>query len=349
MKVAARTSCLQDNAMLRPSRAAWADLCRALAIFGVVMIHACGAAFYAFEKIPLSDWLAANALDSLSRAAVPLFLMLSGALLLRQPAQAFSFELIIKRLARVAIPLVAWSLLYLYRNQVLSGQPSDWLSILVTPAMYHLWFAYTMVGIYLLLPFLAAMFETVRHSNRAALYLTGLWVAAICMPVYLRSPTFEPLLGYCGYFLLGALLATRQSVRLPVLAWVALYLVACSVTFLLTWHYSATAHAPVERFYNYFAPNVALGAVGVFMAVIRFECSQPIASCLQWLQEHIFIVFFVHVYVLELVRYSETIISISQGAPAGVTIVLICLVTYLICLAAAAAIRLVPGAHRVFG
>lgn len=55
----AETNCADMN------RKTWADLCRVAAIFGVVVIHACGTNFYQFGKISTSDWLSINLLDSL--------------------------------------------------------------------------------------------------------------------------------------------------------------------------------------------------------------------------------------------------------------------------------------------
>lgn len=59
-------------------RKVWADLLRVAAIFGVIVIHACGLTFYKYGNISQSDWLAINLLDSMARCSVPLFVMLSG-------------------------------------------------------------------------------------------------------------------------------------------------------------------------------------------------------------------------------------------------------------------------------
>ncbi len=121
------SSSLGEGYGLAP-RATWADLCRVVAIYGVILIHSCGATFYSFGKIPLSDWLAANALDSLARVSVPLFVMLSGAMLLKPGAPITALSALPRRVSKVLIPLVVWSLLYLYVVASHKGTPVDWLS-----------------------------------------------------------------------------------------------------------------------------------------------------------------------------------------------------------------------------
>jgi surface polysaccharide O-acyltransferase-like enzyme len=95
-------------------RASWADLCRVVAIFGVVLIHACGAAaLYQYGKIPQMDWLSANFLDSLVRCSVPLFVMLSGALLLKPGETPVTIRQIARRVNKVLFPLLTWNVAYL--------------------------------------------------------------------------------------------------------------------------------------------------------------------------------------------------------------------------------------------
>ena len=59
-----------------------ADLCRVVAIFGVILIHTAAPVFYNYRVIALQDFLIANGIDSIARVSVPLFAMLSGAILL---------------------------------------------------------------------------------------------------------------------------------------------------------------------------------------------------------------------------------------------------------------------------
>ena len=78
--------------------------CRALACVLVVLLHVAALGFHQWDK----NWWASNTYDGLARISVPLFLMLSGALLLhkREPLGVF-FK---KRFRRILPPLIGWSL-----------------------------------------------------------------------------------------------------------------------------------------------------------------------------------------------------------------------------------------------
>ena len=68
------------------------DFLRVIALFMVVMIHV--SAFYFFgEAVSSKTWMVAHFYDSLSRPAVPIFIMVSGMLLLssNRPSTLSSF------------------------------------------------------------------------------------------------------------------------------------------------------------------------------------------------------------------------------------------------------------------
>ena len=82
------------------------DLLRIFASFMVVMLHV--SAFY-WDKIQpqTEQWRALNLFDSAVRSCVPLFFMLSGALLLSQEGTADLSALFGRRLPKVLLPLAA--------------------------------------------------------------------------------------------------------------------------------------------------------------------------------------------------------------------------------------------------
>jgi len=89
----------------------WADALRCVAAFWVVMIHVAAVPATHMADIPLSWWRWADAYDATSRAAVPAFIMVSGALLLtRTDWDTASF---LRRRALKLVPaMLFWSLAY---------------------------------------------------------------------------------------------------------------------------------------------------------------------------------------------------------------------------------------------
>lgn len=122
---------------------------RALACFAVIMIHA------SIITTP-TEWWANNFYGIIPRFAVPFFFMISGALLINKKYNPKTF--LKKRLTRVIIPLVTWSVIYYLWKQDDYKSVINFLKQLFTfPIYYHLWFLYSMIGVYLsaivLIPF----------------------------------------------------------------------------------------------------------------------------------------------------------------------------------------------------
>ena len=67
------------------------DFLRFIAVFAVIAIHVLGPFRFLYGDIPNSDWLAASGINSVTRWAVPVFIMITGALLL-STERAFSCE-----------------------------------------------------------------------------------------------------------------------------------------------------------------------------------------------------------------------------------------------------------------
>ena len=159
----------------------WADVIRSGAIVLVLVIHVADLVVRKWQDVPELWWHTANVFGALARPAVPLFVMLSGALLLgrRETWDVF----VKKRLMRILIPLLAWSaIFFLYRyfyqehtftlESVLKGLYSG-------HAYFHLWYFYMLFGLYLLLPLLRIL---VQHASKHELiYMISLWFFVVSL------------------------------------------------------------------------------------------------------------------------------------------------------------------------
>ena len=184
------------------------EMLRVVAAIAVVVIHVLGPYRAWFGEIPESDWLGAIALNGGSRWAVPVFIMITGALLLSDQ-RPFSLGHFVKRRAsKVIIPFVAWSALY----AALSGVTLNTLncdraleSLLAfpdTPTYYHLGFFYYFIPLYLLIPFLRPVAQ--HEDHRPFFALLSVWM--LCSSLRLMGVSFgiaDDLLLYGGYLLFG--------------------------------------------------------------------------------------------------------------------------------------------------
>lgn len=328
------------------------DLCRTFAIFGVIVIHACGASLYQYGKIPQYDWLSSNLLDSFVRCSVPLFVMLSGALLLRKNKPPPTPIEIVQRIKKIIIPLLIWNIAYLNYVSYFSGQPINWASMLWQAPMYHLWFAYMIIGIYTLLPALQAIFEVIRNRTDLKIYFSVLWISVTCIPVYKSIPLFDllqqtTLLGYGGYFLIGGIINSNNANKTSTAIWILIYLASVAVTFFLTWNLTTQANTLVETAYLYFSPNVFLASISSFIILSRVNIQENISRIFHWISERSFLVFFMHPPVLERVNnYAPVFNQTLSMLP---SILAIAIITYGICLVIATLLRKIPKSQFFLG
>ncbi len=98
------------NEATQSERVEYLDILRALSMLSVVFLHTVAGNLRA--NYGSAVWHLSNVLSSLVDTAVPLFFMISGALLLGS-AKTLSLDYTLKkRVPRVLVPFVVWSLVY---------------------------------------------------------------------------------------------------------------------------------------------------------------------------------------------------------------------------------------------
>ena len=200
----------------RQNNIGWVDLLRVMACFMVVFSHSCDA-FVAQFDADRASFLTGVFGGSLMRASVPLFVMMTGVLLLPvgQGYDLVSFYR--KRIGRILPPLVFWSvalplLMYAYFNYInpstcnpqvaVGGYTVQQLVQRIYTFVFNfnfdttpLWYLYMLIGLYLLMPVLNAWL--VQASQRELKVVLGLWVVSLFIP-YLKM--LAPVLGYQGNY-----------------------------------------------------------------------------------------------------------------------------------------------------
>ena len=133
------------------------DHLRAIAILAVITIHVTTKYYAMMATVGQPGWWLANILDSISRFAVPVFAMLSGAVLLGRRESISEFYL--KRTARLLPPIIFWTLFYVVFHVYQTG--GDGLSSFVKLELFakgqaagHLWYLNMFVCLMLFAPFI---------------------------------------------------------------------------------------------------------------------------------------------------------------------------------------------------
>ncbi|MBX0316856.1 acyltransferase [Planococcus glaciei] len=239
------------------------DWLRVISIFVVVGIHVCSKIINTGSPADW-EWQFANAIDSALRWCVPIFFMLSGALLLTRHPDEPVGDFLKRRLSKALIPLLFWSAVYTAYNVYELGESYTWQEMIILflsdDVYYHLWFMYVIIGLYLMAPFLRILVHYM--TQKTFLYFLVFWfIFTGLLPFAPKYFDFEPAITagmfepYIGYFMLGAYLFYYPipKTRLPLLAVLALagYLITVFGTSSLT-----TQRGELDEFYyEHYRPN----------------------------------------------------------------------------------------------
>ncbi|EOX3278247.1 acyltransferase [Escherichia coli] len=253
------------------------DLIRICAIFSVIIIHTCSVPFKSYSE----NFIIFGSISSFTRWCVPVFFMLTGALLItkEEPISVF-FK---KRATKIIIPLIAWSYIYIVFAKFFShldplhANPSVFtnpLLLLKYPAYFHLWFLYAIVSVYIAIPFLRSAFS--NYNNTIALYVVALWFVSTSMIPYLNAsgiPTpslylikFNIIADYVGMGLLGLLLIkniNRFSFTLSIAIFVFGFISTAYLTLI------SSIDKASELYQGYTSPNVIIMSVGAFLVIYK--------------------------------------------------------------------------------
>jgi surface polysaccharide O-acyltransferase-like enzyme len=192
----------------------WVDAARITSIVAVIAIHTTSS-LVANGALPESWWFG-NLVQSAARWSVPMFVMISGALLLRSPSADDPIAFYRRRLSRILPPLIGWSAIYLLYGHLIANNPKtlkEAVALVLSGRPYsHLYFLYLITGLYFVAPFLRPL--VVLSSRRilgiAVLVLLALEVTDDLILILGHTgganaaTLFVP---YLGYFLAGAWLS----------------------------------------------------------------------------------------------------------------------------------------------
>ncbi|MCD6405730.1 MAG: acyltransferase family protein [Planctomycetes bacterium] len=224
-------------------------------------------------------WWPALLADSFARWSLPVFVMVSGALLL-DPRKTESLSgFFKKRMHRILIPLVFWSAVYLSLRAVFGSISTGEVlrCVLITGHPWaHLWYLYMIPALYLFTPFLRTYVRSSSHRERN--YLTGFIFVLASLHSFLAmyfidyTPTvltmFLPFLGYyiCGYQL-RSVKVSGINLKAVIVLIVGCGTASALATTLLVRHFGLVRQGFFPR--TFFSPTVIVMSCAVFLLVMR--------------------------------------------------------------------------------
>ncbi|CNI70436.1 inner membrane protein YiaH [Yersinia massiliensis] len=282
----------------------WIDNLRAVACIMVVMIHATTYYVTSGARVGEVNWDAANLLNSLSRACVPLFFMISGYLFFGEKSAKQ------KHFTRIGLCLLFYSVVALIYISTLT--PIDgWASlknILQKPVFYHLWFFYAIIVVYLVSPLINVKPVTGRYLAVLILLLAvfanpqttkfsigGFHILPINLYIY--GDTFYYLL----YALLGRAIGMLET-QGRIISWsaAALFILSVILIAISTEKQTRINGSFADTFYMYCGPLVFVASVSL---LVWFKnCLNQQISWLSWLAGHSLAIYGFHALIIHFIR-----------------------------------------------
>lgn len=281
------------------SRIPWLDYLRTLACVLVIVSHIVGQFFVSPPFTTGNENFSCSSIYTvLTRVSIPLFFMISGALLL--PLRESTGVFLKKRFSRVLVPFLLWSVLYTvfpWSYEWLTGDsfktifplsratadlPSMGMNLLLIPLKFgagiHLWYLYVLIGLYLFAPIISPWLE--KAGKKQFLYFLSLWGISLFLPYINKAypnvlgqcpwndyGTLHSFSGYLGYMVLGCFLRRYHShFSWPRVAAWALPCLIISFWLTLSFYRTSTmeAQASSGEYIGFASVNVAVMAIALF-------------------------------------------------------------------------------------
>ena len=279
------------NKLLERNRLIYLDVLRIIASFCVVVIHVSSQGLGDFEVTGFS-WNICNIADSISRFAVPVFLMISGCFFLN-PDKVYSVRSILNKIFRLIVAFFFWSLIYAVRIAVYE-QGESVVSVLYAFVLntitgnYHMWFVFLIIGLYVISPILRKITAEKRITEFffiitfvftfGIVFLEKVFQSLLGTNIFLNliseiltsvlsdlNLTF--LSGNVFYFIIGYYLnrydfTKKKRFSIYIAGIISALIIMCGTYFL-----SSVNEKTTEVFYDYLSFPCCIVSVAVFIAV----------------------------------------------------------------------------------
>jgi len=339
------------------------DLLRILASFMVVVLHTASMGFS--SSVHSFSWAVFNFSDAAMRSSVPLFLMMSGMLIMSREECSVR-RLLTKSIPRLFLIFFLWSTLYAIDaigpgNLIRSFNLKDFLKEVwnIDQNAPHLWYLPVFIGVYFLTPVLHA----IRDKKKILIYISVMFIVFAVLratlaafPQTLFGAKFLAKFGdsfadYAGYFILGYLLSCyRDKIKVSSTVLLIAMAIVVAIAGLIVQLLSMSQGVPQIGLYDNLTIFTYLEACILFVLFLRIPSEKIDATWNKsgWLQrvsKYTLFVYLLHPFVLAHLKSNLGICVTSANAL--ITVPTISLGVFAVCMVLAFLIDLIPGVRKI--
>lgn len=324
-------------------RILYADLLKIIACVAVITIHATVPIIYR-EDISMNGWMTANFYSSISRWAVPIFVMVSG---------VFVFNFDLKKNLKMSLNtvrvLLVWSLIYFVANAMLKDKfyifklsfndLKTFLNHLLNGSISpHLWYLYMLIGLYIVNIFIKKIID--NSSKKELLFLISiLFINSIVIPtisnfkILFIYKTFVSKLYlntfscYSMYLLLGYYINKHNIKKIYRMVFYFLSVFNLFLTYHLTKYFSLIDGKLNVAFYRNSAINIFFVSLGLFLFfrnIVSDKINNKISKYSYYIVNKTFGIYLVHQLVLNVLSKLGINLKMFNVRYSTLIVVLIC-------------------------
>ena len=265
---------MEDRKSVPPQkRVAYLDALRLCATLAVIVIHLAATGYK--EAVPESyEWTVCLIYNTVTRFAVPAFVMISGAMYL-EPARVVTMKQMLKKAGRIMSVFLCWSLLFaltesMKDNRFFSADYFCAVAHRLVRGHYHMWYLYTITGLYLATPFLRVIAAEGKLLEK---YIMAVFLLNFCLRIAVWIPGWEEtaeavlnhaatgvFTGFTGYYCLGYYLHNREFTKKQVCG-----IFLLSLTILAVFLAAGVLLKRPDMAFSEQMPQVFLYSCGVFL------------------------------------------------------------------------------------
>lgn len=337
-------------------RLLWLDALRTLSAFAVVWIHVSGEILMKHPDAASRDWWIGNIASASVRWAVPVFVMISGGLILPRAVEQSISEFYQQRIPRLCVPLLFWSAAFVVYSVMQDGfsVKGILLGFLRGAPYYHLWFIFMLAGLYITAPFVARLTASLSKRHLWIMILGGCLVFSLHEGLATvrgsgeHNDVFNQWIAYVPYFVAGHLMMSAPPLGRK-LSWIFLLVLSVTAISIAVGVLLPILGVPRswDLMYGYLNPFVAASAFSVFQLFHSLNINKRLAKILSRVSVITLGVYLVHPFWIE-IAYSY---GLSPTAPVfgtpGLGILATSTLVFLLSLFTCILIRLLPMGRRL--
>lgn len=337
---------------MREKRNTALDLIKAIAIFGVIIIHV-SSRLLTSSSVGSSAWTSGLLFGTILRSAVPLFLMVSGVLMLNPEKPLTIKKLYFKSIFRIIIAMLFWGFLYklyhlwgnsqfTFRNLLYSVK-----ELVLFDQEFHFYYIHMILIVYIFLPL--SRFFVEKADKKLTEYFIAVWF--VFSIIYPAARAFSPISLLSGITNQWAINLTYASIGYGIFGFylykyplslkkaVIYFLCGLIFTLSLTYYLSAKAGYLNEIYLQGTTLGIFLMAMGIFSIAPYIKLRGIFEKIVIYISKASFLIYLSHMFILYIAE-KNSITAFSFNAYLSVP--LISVTTLIICTGLYAVISKTP-------